>query len=180
MSHGQSQFGFLEAEFADLYRLAAWVEDHALSDPGPAIIQARKALEVGVVWMFENDRSLVEPWDRKLNEYLHTPEFKALAGGMVFAVARKIQQKGNRAVHDARTPTQMDAVEVASALYQFCVYLAFTYGRVVKPDTTVRFDPRALPNPTETTAANPAEPPAGPAPRDAAATARGAAENPAA
>lgn len=157
MSRPGSQFGFLQAEFADLYRLASWVEAHALSDPGPAIIQARKALEVGVVWMFENDRSLVEPWDRKLNEFLHTPEFKALAGGMVFTVARKIQQKGNRAVHDARTPTQMDAVEVASALYQFCVYVAFTYGRAVKPDTTVRFDPRALPNPAETTAANLAE-----------------------
>ena len=47
----ESQFAFLEAEFADEFAMAEWAERHALSDPGPAVIYARKALESGVKWV---------------------------------------------------------------------------------------------------------------------------------
>ena len=39
-----SQFSFLASEFPDEYSMAEWAERHALSDPGPAVIYARKAL----------------------------------------------------------------------------------------------------------------------------------------
>lgn len=142
-----SQFAFLEAEFGDLYRLASWVEQHALSDPGPAVVRARKALETGVKWMYDHDRSLSSPWDPKLNDLLHEPEFRSLAKGMVFEVAKKIQRAGNKAVHQSKEPTQLEAVEVTSALFQFCFFVAFTYGRGTKPDVQVRFDPKQLPRP---------------------------------
>ena len=121
--------------------MAEWAERHALSDPGPAVIYARKALESGVKWAFAYDRSLPQPYEDQLNAYLNEPAFKALASGHVFNVAKKIQRAGNRAVHESKPPTKLEAVEVISALFQFCFWLAFTYGRQVKPDPAVEVRP---------------------------------------
>jgi type I restriction enzyme R subunit len=142
-----SQFAFLKAEFEDQFHAAERAERYALSDPGTSIIHARRALEIGVRWMFESDRDLPEPYESTLNAYIHGPEFKALAEGRVFNVARKVQKAGNRAVHEARPPTQYQAVEIVSALYQFCLWMAWTYGRTVKPDLAVTFDPDLLHDP---------------------------------
>ena len=62
----------------------------------------------------------------------------------MFNVAKKIQRAGNRAVHESKPPTKLEAVEVVSALFQFCFWLAFTYGRSIKPDPSIRFDPQRL------------------------------------
>jgi type I restriction enzyme, R subunit len=139
-----SQFSFLAVEFPDEFGMAEWAERHALSDPGPAVIYARKALESGVKWMFRFDRSLPQPYEDQLNAYLSEPAFKALANGLVFNVAKKIQLAGNRAVHDAKPPSKLEAVEVLSALFQFCFWLAHTYGRESKPDPGLKFNPQLL------------------------------------
>lgn len=139
-----SQFAFLAAEFPEEFGMAEWAERHVLSDPGPAVIYARKALESGVKWMYAYDRSLPQPYDDQLDTLLHEPAFRALANGRVFEVARKVQKAGNRAVHDAKAPTKLEAIEVMSALFQFCFWLAFTYGRGAKPDPALRFDPHLL------------------------------------
>ena len=140
-----SQFGFLEMEFAEQFTMASWAERHALSSPGPAVIYARKTLESGVKWAFAHDPALELPYEDKLNAYLNSPAFKGLVGGRLFPIAKKIQRAGNQAVHESKPPTPLEAVEVISALFQFCFWLAFTYGRQVKPDPTVKFDPKLLP-----------------------------------
>ena len=140
----ESQFLFLAVEFPDEFEMAEWAERHALSDPGPAVIYARKALESGVKWMYRFDRALPQPYEDQLNAYLNEPAFKALANGHVFGVAKKIQLAGNRAVHEAKPPSKLEAVEVLSALFQFCFWLAHTYGRDSKPDPTIKFNPQKL------------------------------------
>ena len=40
------------------------------------------------------DRSLPQPYEDQLNAYLNEPAFKALANGLVYNVARKIQKAG--------------------------------------------------------------------------------------
>ncbi len=152
-----SQFAFLEPEFGELFELASWVEAHALADPGPAIVHARKTLEVGVRWMYAHDRSLSNPFEDKLNTYLNEPEFRSLAGGLLFKAAKKIQLAGNKAVHQSKAPTSLEAVEITSALFRVCLFIAYTYGRNFKPDPTARFDPRALPDAAATTGATLAE-----------------------
>ena len=91
--------------------------------------------------MYANDSTLPQPYEDKLNAYLNEPAFKALAEGHVFNVAKKIQRAGNRAVHESKAPTNLEAVEVVSALFQFCLWLAFTYGRSVQARPAVTFDP---------------------------------------
>jgi type I restriction enzyme R subunit len=142
-----SQFTFLEAEFPDQFEMAAKVEQYARSDPAAAVIYARKCLESGVKWAYGHDRALPQPYEDQLNAYLNEPAFKALANGLVFNVAKKVQRAGNRAVHEATPPTMLEAVEVTSALFQFCFWLAFTYGRSAKPELSIKFDPHQLPAP---------------------------------
>jgi len=139
-----SQFAFLEVEFADQFALAERAEQYALSDPGASVIYARKALESSVKWMYSVDRALPRPYEHQLNAYLNEPAFKALADGRVFKVAKKIQLAGNRAVHEAKPPSKLEAIEVLSALFQFSFWLAFTYGREHKPDPAIKFVPEQL------------------------------------
>ena len=123
-------------------RGCAWAERHALSDPGPAVIYARRCLESGVRWVYTHDRQLpAAVRGRSSTPTLNEPAFKALADGRVFNVAKKIQRAGNRAVHESKPPTQLEAVEVVSALFQFCFWLAHTYGRSAKPDPAVELRP---------------------------------------
>ena len=139
-----SQFSFLKAEFVGVFEAAERAERYALADPGTAVIHARRALESGVKWAFRNDRALLQPYEDQLNAYLNEPAFKSLADGRVFSLAKKIQRAGNRAVHESKPPTKLEAVDVVSALFHFSFWLAHTYGRVAKPDPGVTFDPHRL------------------------------------
>jgi type I restriction enzyme R subunit len=139
-----SQFSFLESEFDFVFEAAEKAERYALSDPGTAAIHARRALESGVKWAFKNDRALPQPYEDQLNTYLNEPAFKALADGRLFPVAKRIQRAGNRAVHESKPLEKLEAVDVVSALFQFCLWLAHAYGRTVKPDPAAKFDPHKL------------------------------------
>ena len=139
-----SQFSFLESEFSAKFELASRAEEHALSDPGAAAVYARRCLEAGIEWVYRHDRGFPQPHDDRLNAYLNDPAFKALVDGRIFTVAKRIQRAGNRAVHESKPPSKLEAVEVVSALFQFCFWLAFTYGLTAKPDPSLKFDPRQL------------------------------------
>ena len=143
----ESQFSFLEAEFEPEFKSATRAEGYVLSDPGAAVIYARKCLESAVKWAYQHDRALPEPYDDTLGARLNEAAFKALEGGRVFNVARKIQLAGNRAVHESKAPSKLEAVEIVSALFQFCFWLALTYGRSAKPDPALRFNPHKLLDP---------------------------------
>ena len=138
-----SQFSFLEVEFVEQFEAAEKGERYALSDPRTAMIHARRALESGVKWVYSHDRALPQPYDSKLNTLLNELAFKELGGGHVFSVSKKIQLAGNKAVHEAKPPSKLDAVEVMSSLFRFCLWLAVTYARD-KPDPKLTFNPHGL------------------------------------
>ncbi|WP_419838921.1 DEAD/DEAH box helicase family protein [Candidatus Poriferisodalis sp.] len=140
----ESQFAFLESEFQPEFESASRAEGYSLSDPGAAVIYARKCLESAVKWMYLHDSSLPAAYDDMLNTLLNEAAFKVLEGGRIFDVARKIQKAGNRAVHESKAPSKLEAVEIVSALFQFCLWFAFTYGRTSKPDLSLRFNPHRL------------------------------------
>lgn len=144
-----SQFAFLEPEFGDFFDLAEKAEEHCLGDPTAGMIYARKALESMVTWAFAFDKAFTLPFEANLNAYLHEPSFKNLHNGNLFRAARKIQQVGNRAAHDAKPPSRTDAVEVLSALFKASMWFGHRYCRSSKPDLSTRFDPNLLPDTRE-------------------------------
>ncbi|WP_420438099.1 hypothetical protein [Candidatus Poriferisodalis sp.] len=92
----ESQFSFLDAEFKPEFESASRAEGYTLSDPGAAVIYARKSLESAVKWIYQHDPSLPSAYGDSLNTLLNEAAFKALEGGRIFDVARKIQRAGNR------------------------------------------------------------------------------------
>jgi len=141
-----SQFAFLEDAFPEQFELVQRAEGYALDDPGACGLYARKTLESFVKWMFEYDRALPMPYDTKLNDYLYVPEFKALRGGSIFDMARKIQRIGNRAAHEAKPPSKPEAVDAVQSLYKISWWVANTY-KGVQPAEGQKFQPQELPRP---------------------------------
>ena len=140
----ESQFAFLKKEFPDEFELASTAERFVSSDPGSAVIYARTCLESGIKWMFQNDRDLSRPEEDALDAFANEPSFRVLADGRILGLVKKIQTAGDRAAQESKSPSQMDAVEMLSALFRFFNWFAFTYGQSTKPDPSEQFDPQKL------------------------------------
>ena len=103
-------------------------------------------MESGVKWAFEYDRSLPQPYEDKLNAYLNEPAFKDLRERSRVQGGHKIQRAGNRAVHDSKPPTKLEAVEVLSALFSSASGWRHATAATSKPDLSIEFDPNLLPD----------------------------------
>lgn len=139
------QFGFLAAEFGFVHADASKAAAMAMPDARTSCFYCRRALEVAVNWAFDNDRSLVRPYDNNLSALVNSPAFKAVAGEQVYDFAREIIRFGNQAVHSNRPIRQIDSVNAVSKLFHVTYWLARTYGRAAKPAPSLAFDPNALP-----------------------------------
>jgi type I restriction enzyme R subunit len=129
-----SQFTFLQREWPDVFDAASKAEAAVHADPRTACFYARRALELGVKWAFKYDPALI-----------HEPSFKQTAGEAVFSKARIIASLGNRAVHSHRAVAESDGLAAVQELFHVAYWLARTYGRAVRPEPGLTFDPTKLP-----------------------------------
>ena len=137
-------FGFLKAEWPEVYEAASQAAGAAHPDPRTACFYARRTLELAVNWAFKFDRSLHLPYQDNLSALIHEPTFKA-AAGPVFHKARLIKDLGNDAAHRTRRITPQDGVGAVRELFHFCYWFARTYARGARPNPGLSFDPAALP-----------------------------------
>ncbi|WP_120075880.1 DEAD/DEAH box helicase family protein [Aurantiacibacter odishensis] len=140
-----SQFAFLRAEFAEVFRLARKAETLALSDPRGSCFHSRLALESAVKWMYEHDRNLHSPYDTTLSALIHEGTFRSLVGNPLVTKARIIKDLGNVAVHETRSIPERSATDSLKQLFDFCYWLVRTYARGVKPHPAVQFSISDLP-----------------------------------
>lgn len=123
-------------------------ESLANSDPRAACFYARRALELGVIWAYENDATLQLPYREDLSALIHEPTFRNTVGQAVFYKCRAIKDLGNSAVHSQRPLTVADSTAAVRELFHFCYWLVRTYGKGEKPQPGITFDPTALPDTT--------------------------------
>ena len=81
---------------------AARTETYALVDARSACFYARRALELTVSWLYQNDATLKLPYQENLSALIHEPTFKTAAGTAIFNKAVLITRLGNQAVHSHR------------------------------------------------------------------------------
>lgn len=143
-----SQFAFLSADFPEVLESAHRAEGLANSDPRAACFYARRALELGVVWAYENDATLQLPYREDLSALIHEPTFRNTVGQAVFYKCRAIKDLGNSAVHSQRPLTVADSTAAVRELFHFCYWLVRTYAKGEKPQPGITFDPTALPDTT--------------------------------
>jgi len=146
-----SQFLFLASALPEVSEAACKAETLALSDPRAACFYARRALELAITWVYENDGSLTLPYREDLSALIHEPSFITTAGQTIFQKCRVIKDLGNQAVHSSRPISQAHAVDAVRELFHFCYWLARTYAKGEKPSPDLAFDPKLLPVTTTVT-----------------------------
>lgn len=140
-----SQFLFVRAEFPEVYEASCRAELACAADPRTSCFYSRRALELLVTWIFENDGSLTLPYRDDLSALIHEPTFRNLVGQAVFQKCRAIKEIGNLAVHSPRPINRQDAIDAVGELFHVCYWFARTYARGAKPDPNLTFDPNQLP-----------------------------------
>src|SRR5437764_936375 len=102
-----------------MHRGAVMAGSAALRDPRTACFYSRWTTEQAIKWAFAHDPSLPRPSDEQVSTMLHEPAFKDLMDDTVFRITREVIRWGNRAVHDARQPSQHESVAAVSHLFEF-------------------------------------------------------------
>lgn len=142
-------FAFLRAEWAALSEEATRAERIAHVDPRVSCFYARRALELAVHWMYENDTSLHPPYKMDLAAMLHEASFKNFVGPTVAAKMDIIRRQGNDAVHKpAPVPPQVALVSLRE-LFHSLYWFARMYtkpGREL-PAAGMEFDSGVIPRP---------------------------------
>jgi len=143
--HHTSNFDFLRKNWSEVADAAIRCEHFVESDPRSSCFYARRALELGVRWLFEHDSSLKLPYQDHLSALLYEPTFRNGIGNARFAKARIIKDLGNHAVHSNKPIRQYDALVAAQELFHIMFWLARTYARGERPADNIVFDPSLIP-----------------------------------
>jgi len=140
-----SIFDFLQPEWPPIYEAADKAAGAVNSDPRTACFYARRALEMSVAWMYQNDRTLKIPYQDHLSALIYEPTFRITTGTVIFTKARLIKDLGNMAVHSSKAISYDDGLTAVRELFHVCFWLVRTYARGAKPADGLIFDSNLLP-----------------------------------
>ena len=129
MGAGNSNFGFMLADWPELAQHARRAEQFARIDPRASMFYARYTAERLVEWLYKVEPALALPYKDDLNALLNEPAFKNLVGGVIGSKFTIIRKAGNNAVHNPVNPTIMGAELVLKELHHVCYWLARNYGK---------------------------------------------------
>ena len=140
-----SNFAFLQAEWGFVHEAATKAEQAVHSDPRTACFYARRALELGVAWLFAHDAGFKRPYQDNLNAFLFEPSFREQVGDALFTKAKLIKDLGNMAVHSHKKVSERDALSATRELFHVAYWLARRYGRQARPAPGLSFAQALLP-----------------------------------
>ncbi len=123
-----TNFDFLRSEkrFASFAGAAAAAEKIFPIDTAACAVNIRRALELTVKWMFENDRHLTMPKRDSLASMLQAADFCAVAGAAMSRKLDFIRRVGNNAAHN---PASVTKEQTALALRHLFDFENFVAGR---------------------------------------------------
>jgi len=129
MGAGNSNFGFMLADWPELAQHARRAEQFARIDPRASMFYARYTAERMVEWLYKAEPALALPYKDDLNALLNEPAFKNLVGGAIGSKFTIIRKAGNNAVHNPVNPTILGAELVLKELHHVCYWLARNYAK---------------------------------------------------
>ena len=96
--------------------------------PASAAIHARKALELGVKFIYSVEPELDIPYRETLSALIHNYVFKDIIGLQLFHLIKFIVHLGNTAVHSNSHIKRDDAVLALRNLHNFCDWIDYSYS----------------------------------------------------
>lgn len=105
-------------------------------------ILCRRALELGVKWVYANDNDLIIPYQNNLSALVHNITFKNIIDRKLLKQIEYIIKLGNYAVHNNKKIAREEAILSLKYLYNFMQWIAYCYGDNFKDE---EFDENTLP-----------------------------------
>lgn len=106
-------------------------------------ILCRRALELGVKWLYANDNDLKVPYQNNLSALVHDITFKNIIDEKLLKQIEYIIKLGNYAVHNNKKISREEAVLSLRYLYNFMQWIAYCYSDDFKEK---EFDESILPH----------------------------------
>ena len=105
---------------------------------------SRKALELGVKWVFGVDGELTIPYQQTLATLIYDRNFRNIIDPGLFQKIVYIQKLGNKAVHSNKKISKEESVLALKNLHDFVLWITYLYC-----DDYVehKFDENIIPNP---------------------------------
>ena len=144
-----SNFQFLEPEFKSLAVTAKEAEKLVYISPQFALAAARTSLENLVLWLYQYDKKLTQPYDASLHNLLNDLKFKDLIPPYIWDKMDNIRMVGNSAVHGKKFKqlTTEETVKHISHLFLMYVWFERNYGSPSKDRSqSILFNPKLIPN----------------------------------
>ena len=98
------------------------------TSPGLCAIGCRKALELGVKWVYYAD-NLSFPYQDNLQALIHNPDFRNALDRMTWEQLPYVIKLGNLAVHSEKSIDKEDALTSLRQLFCFIDWIDYTYGK---------------------------------------------------
>ena len=125
-----SNFAYLldKKGYHDFAQAAVDAEKALAISPASAAIHARKALELGVKFIYSVEPGLIIPYKDNLSALIHNYAFQDMIGMDLFHLIKFIVRLGNIAVHSGNPVKQDDAVLALRNLHSFCDWIDYSYS----------------------------------------------------
>ena len=91
-------------------------------------ILCRRALELGVKWLYTNDNDLKIPYQNNLSALVHDITFKNIIDEKLLKQIEYIIKLGNYAVHNNKKISREEAILSLRYLYNFMQWIAYCYA----------------------------------------------------
>lgn len=141
-----SNFDYLldKKGYSEFAQAAVEAEKALAISPASVAIHARKALELGVKFIYSVEPSLTIPYKDNLSALIHNYCFKDMIGLNLFLLIKFIVRLGNVAVHSGSPVQAEDAILSLRNLHSFCDWIDYSYSEDYQQ---VEFDVNILPKP---------------------------------
>lgn len=141
-----SNFDYLldKKGYSEFAQAAVEAEKALAISPASVAIHARKALELGVKFIYSVEPSLTIPYKDNLSALIHNYCFKDMIGLNLFHLIKFIVRLGNVAVHSGSPVQAEDAILSLRNLHSFCDWIDYSYSEDYQQ---VEFDVNILPKP---------------------------------
>ena len=141
--NAESNFSFLNAEFAYLATTAQKAEEYTYTDPVYAAILSRKSLEDWVKWLYDNDQDLTLPADTTLSSLMYEPSFTATIPPSLGRNLHLLRKTGNSAAHTTAPVSRQESLACIRILFDLSLWVVRLYSTSQTPQVT--FDESLLP-----------------------------------
>lgn len=117
-----------EPKFISFADVAISAERIILMDPAASVMNARRAMEFALKWMYSVDSALEMPYQDNLQSLMNAEDYRQIIGNDLWHRMDYIRRMGNNAAHTGRRITRDEAMLCLENLFIYLDFIAYCYS----------------------------------------------------